>query len=358
MRGADGEGHIQAIGDELVTGQDDRRPDGSGAPVSASVIIPAYSMARWNQLVKAVDSCQAQSRKPLEVILCIDHNDELLARSTDRWAGADLDVPVRVVANRFAQDQLDASAHQRAHGSKRRFGAGWARNTGAELATGDILVFLDDDAWAETDWLECLLPPYEDTATVAVGGAPLPEYQTGRPDWFPPNFDWVFGCAYEGMPTELGPFAHLIGANMSVRREAFEKVKGFHSIDFDDLDLCMRVADAYPDGAVLYEPRAVVHHYVPADRVAWRYFWRRCFFVNREKVEAFADMGSAANLHSEIAFVRRALTVQLRAAIAGVARGHTAALVQLAAMALGITLAGLGNFVGRFGQLDRKLRQR
>ena len=325
------------------------RPGGVPSADSASVIIPAYSMARWDQLVKAVDSCQYQNVPPLEVILCIDHNDELLQRCHEHWDGATLRVPVRILPNRFAQDHLDVSAHQRAHGSKRRFGAGWARNTGAEIASGDILVFLDDDAWAEPDWLERLLPPYADKRTVAVGGAPLPEYQTGRPDWFPPNFDWVFGCAYEGLPTTLGPLSHLIGANMSVRREAFEKVEGFHSIDFDDLDLCMRVADAFPDRAMLYEPMAVVHHFVPAERVAFRYFWRRCFFVNREKVEAFVDMGPAANLHAELAFVQRALTVQTKAALVGAARGHTRGFIQLAVMVLGIAMAGLGNLAGRFG---------
>ena len=143
-------------------------------------------------------------------------------------------------------------------------------------------------------------------------GAPLPNYESARPPWFPANFDWVFGCAYEGMPTELGPLAHLIGANMSVRRDAFERIGGFHSIDFDDLDLCMRLAAHFPDRRLLYEPRAIVHHYVPAQRVEWRYFWRRCFFVNREKVEAFADMGDAANIQAELEFVRRAFTRELR----------------------------------------------
>jgi glycosyltransferase involved in cell wall biosynthesis len=315
--------------------------------LTASVVIPAYSMARWGQLVKAVDSALAQERPPLEIILCIDHNPELLDRSRLRWEGAESAVPVRVVANRFSQDHLDATAHQRAHGSKRRFGAGWARNTAAEVAQGEVLVFLDDDAWAEPDWLSHLLAPYKDERTVAVGGAPLPEYETGRPSWFPANFDWVFGCAYEGMPTKLAPLGHLIGANMSVRLKAFEQVDGFHSIDFDDLDLCMRVAAAFPDGRVLFEPKAVVHHYVPAERVAWRYFWRRCFFVNREKVQAFAAMGPAADLGAERAFVRRALTTQVRAAISEAARGRSQALVQLAVMMLGIGLAGLGNLVGR-----------
>ena len=98
---------------------------------------------------------------------------------------------------------------------------------------------------------------------------------------------------------------------------------------------------------MLYEPAAVVHHYVPAERVAWRYFWRRCFFVNREKVQAFAGMGEAANLRAEMAFVRRSLTVQTRAALIDVIRGHAASLVQLGVMMIGIAMAGMGNITGR-----------
>ena len=166
---------------------------------------------------------------------------------SNRWVGIDLAVPVVVVANRFAQNHLDDSVHHRAHGTRRRFGAGWARNTGAEIAKGDVLVFVDDDAWAEPDWLSgcCDRTGMSGRSLSEVHRSPIPAATLV----VPPDFDWVFGCAYEGLPTDLGPLAHLIGANMSVRREAFEKVGGFHSIDFDDLDLCMRIAAAFPGGS-------------------------------------------------------------------------------------------------------------
>jgi glucosyl-dolichyl phosphate glucuronosyltransferase len=290
------------------------------------------------------------------LILCIDHNQELLERCEERWGqqNSPAGFPIRVIPNRFAQDDGGTGVHAKAHGSKRRFGAGWARNSGAEIAQGDVLVFMDDDAAAEPDWLEHLLAPYRDLSTVAVGGAPLPLYETGRPPWFPSNFDWVFGCAYEGMPTELGPLAHLIGANLSVRREAFEEIGGFHSIDFDDLDLCMRVAAEYPEKRVLYEPRAIVHHYVPAERVTWRYFWRRCFYVNREKVEAFAEMGHAANIRAEREFVGRAVTTQVKVNLRQVLAGRWVGFTRLGAMSVGLFMAGIGHVTGRVQLYVRK----
>jgi glucosyl-dolichyl phosphate glucuronosyltransferase len=316
---------------------------------TATVIIPAYTLDRWGLLGEAVASVEAQTRPPVELILCIDHNQELLERSEERWGKtvSAAGFPIHVVPNRFEQDDLGSGAHVRAHGSKRRFGAGWARNSGAEIARGDVLVFLDDDAAAQPDWLEHLLQPYDDPHTVAVGGAPLPAYETGRPPWFPANFDWVFGCAYEGMPTKLSPLGHLIGANMSVLRTVFEEIGGFHSIDFDDLDLCMRVAAQRPGQQLLYEPRAIVHHHVPAQRVAWKYFWRRCFFVNREKVEAFADMGEAANIRAEREFVRRAVTTQVARDANDVLHGRWVGLSRLGAMVVGVVMAGTGHLVGR-----------
>ena len=329
-------------------------------PPNATVIIPTFDLGRWNHLVLAVTSVEAQTCPPVELIICVDHNPDLRRRCEERWGRCKSDArfPVVVVSNRFEHSQQAVTTHERAHGSKRRFGAGSNRNTGAEVARGDILVFLDDDAAAEPTWLEYLLAPFENPHTVAVGGAPLPRYETARPRWFPANFDWVFGCAYAGMPTELGPYPRLIGANMSVRRESFNEVGGCQSIDFDDLDLCLRLEPKRDIRRLMYEPRAVVHHFVPKERVSWRYFWRRCFFVNREKVEVFGDLGSAADMGAESKFVIRAFSAQLVTDADDLLHGRIAGLSRIGAMFIGILMAAAGNLVGRYHWALRRRRLR
>lgn len=43
------------------------------------------------------------------------------------------------------------------------FGLSNARNTGIEYAKGDIIAFIDDDAWADRRWLENMLKNYENS---------------------------------------------------------------------------------------------------------------------------------------------------------------------------------------------------
>lgn len=305
-----------------------------------SVVICAYTTDRWQLLESAVDSVQRQLLRPRELIVCIDHNDDLLARARRRWQDSDLAVPMTVVANRF-------DGH-----------LGSARNTGAALASGDIVAFLDDDAAAAQDWLQALVGPYEDPAVVAVGGAPLPVFETQRPRWFPEEFQWVFGCAYRGLPTRQAPVSHLIGASMSVRRDALEEVGGFHSDDHDDMDLSHRVAHRRPGARILFEPAATVSHHVPAQRVTWHYFWRRCYTVNRGKVAAFDAMGDAANLRAELTFVLRSLSRGTAANLRDAWHGDIAGIARVAVTVAGIVLAGAGNVAGRSHLVRTRWRRR
>jgi glucosyl-dolichyl phosphate glucuronosyltransferase len=298
-------------------------------PPTVSVIICAYTDDRWSLLGNCVASVDAQTVPPFEIVLCIDHNEELLRRCEEHFgmgrpAGA---IPLMVVANKY-------DGH-----------LGSARNTAAEIASGEVLAFLDDDAAAAADWLERLIAPYSDPRVAAVGGAPLPLFEEQRPRWFPREFDWVFGCAYSGLPSTRERLAHLIGANMSVRRSALQEISGFHSDSHDDMDMCHRLA--FAQYIVLYEPLAVVSHFVPATRTTWRYFWRRCYFVNLGKVEAFANMQGAAHLGAELAFVVRIMTRSIPAGMHQALRGDLYGLVRVAAMMAGTVLAGLGHLSGK-----------
>jgi glucosyl-dolichyl phosphate glucuronosyltransferase len=320
---------------------------------SVAVVIPAYTMDRWSLLTKAVESLRIQTVPVDEIVLCIDNNDDLLQRARDEWEVSE-GTAVRILANLHSEHLSRVATHEAAHGTKRRFGAGSARNTAAEAVTAEIIAFMDDDAHAEPDWIEELLKVFERPSVVAVGGPPVPDYETARPSWYPGNFDWVFGCAYDGLPTTVSPLRHLIGANMAVRRDAWEAVGGFIGSDFDDLNLCMRLIARFGTESVVWTPFAVVHHFVSADRVTWRYFWRRCYFVNREKVGVFRRIGSAANLVAEREFVIHALTAQARRTVRELASGRFEAVRVLAAMLAGISLAGLGHARGRIDQLGHR----
>ena len=297
--------------------------------LTADVVICAYTEQRWEMLCRAVSSVQHQTVVPQQILLCIDHNDELYARCLQRWPLDSQEVTaVRVFRNRYPG----------------RLGS--ARNTAVEQVTSEIIAFLDDDAEADVTWLETLLRVYAETDAVAVGGAPLPSFQTSRPGWFPAEFDWIFGCHYLGLPEQRQPVQHLIGASMSVRADALRLVGGFHSDHHDDMDLSHRIAGSYGAASVVYEPKAVISHFVPAERLTWTYFWRRCYSINRGKVRAFADMGEAGNISAELAFARRMANTVGRNLTRGL-RGDRDSLAQAGAIVAGLGVAGVGHLQGK-----------
>jgi len=296
----------------------------------ADVVICAHTERRWNQLCQAVDSVQMQTVPPRQILVCIDHNDELAERCGERWpvSGQSALPHVKVLRNRYPG----------------RLGS--TRNTAIEQVSADVIAFLDDDARADTTWLERLLQVYDEDGAMAVGGAPQPVFETARPSWFPQEFQWVFGCHYIGLPEQRSPVKHLIGASMSVRVDAIRELRGFRSDNHDDMDLSHRVSAAHGEDSVIYEPNARVFHYVTAERVTWKYFWRRCFVVNRSKVRAFRDMGDAGNISAELTFARQMGMSILRQLARG-CRGDLAAVKQAAVIVAGLGLAGLGHAVGR-----------
>jgi GT2 family glycosyltransferase len=296
-----------------------------------SVVICAYTEARWHDLVAAIHSAHGQSVQPREIIVVVDHNPTLLER-------VHAEVPyVIAVENQEAR------------------GLSGARNSGIAAATGAVIAFLDDDGVAAPDWLEHLLAAYATPEVIGVGGPVEPLWRHGRPPWFPAEFDWVVGCTYRGLPAVAAPVRNLIGCNMSFRREVLEAVGGFRSgigrvgtdpAGCEETELCIRVGRRWPSKALLYEPCARVQHRVTARRARWSYFRARCFAEGLSKALVAQAVGAGDGLASERTYTLRTLP---RAAVRGVAdglRGDPSAMGRAGAIMAGLALTTAGYLMG------------
>jgi hypothetical protein len=292
-----------------------------------SVVVCTYDDGRWADLLAAVDSLRRQTMPPLETVVVVDHNERLLER-------------VRALPGVVAV------------GNAERQGLSGSRNTGVAAARGDVVVFIDDDAVAAPDWLESLVPAYADPSVLGVGGAVEPAWQAARPSAFPPEFDWVVGCTYRGMPEERAPVRNLIGANMSFRRDVLIGAGRFRSgigrvgirpLGCEETELCIRASRLWPEGVFLFEPAARVSHRVPPSRAGCRYFGSRCYAEGWSKAIVSRLVGSGEALATERAYVVRTLPrAVLRGLRDGVLHGDPAGFGRAAAVmaGLGCTIAG------------------
>lgn len=300
--------------------------------VSTSVVICAYTMQRWHDMCAAVDSVLAQRLPVDELLLVIDHDDELFAAAVERYEGADKPKVLRSTGPR---------------------GLSGARNTGLRAAGSEVVAFLDDDARAEPGWSEAMVAHYAADDVAGVGGYATPDWPAGRPSWLPAEFDWVVGCSYVGQPTTVAPVRNFIGANMSLRRDAMTMVGGFDSAvgrigstptGCEETELCIRISQRAPAARLLFDPDMRVWHTVSLERTSFRYFVRRCYHEGRSKAMVSRLVGSADGLSSERAYVSSVLPL---AAARGLASCTVGGLVRAGVVAVGIAVTALGYLRGR-----------
>ena len=128
-----------------------------------------------------------------------------------------------------------------------------SRNLGIRRAAGDLVAFLDDDAYPEPSWLSELVPGFDDGLAAAVGG---PVYDpTGVTLQARYSIANRFGDAW--VEEELNPsdylgrpgamtFPYTIGTNSVFRRDRLVEVGGFDErFDYylDETDVCCRLLD-------------------------------------------------------------------------------------------------------------------
>ena len=151
---------------------------------------------------------------------------------------------------------------------------GFARgcNLGAARASGDVVVFLNNDTFVMPDWLPRLLAPFADASVWVTGSRLL--YPNGRVQ----HAGVVFvetgpGHIFAGLPGDSPlvlqerEYQAVTGAALAIRRDAFERLGGFDTAYFnsyEDGDLCLKVREA--GGRILYVPDSVAYHWESMSR--------------------------------------------------------------------------------------------
>jgi GT2 family glycosyltransferase len=117
-----------------------------------------------------------------------------------------------------------------------------ARNTGWQQASGEIVAYIDDDAWPDPHWLQFLAWRFMTGDWVGVGG----------PNIAPPGDGPIADCVANapGGPVQVlltdVEAEHVPGCNMAFRRDALAAIGGFdvrYRAAGDDVDLCWRLQE-------------------------------------------------------------------------------------------------------------------
>ena len=229
-----------------------------------SVIVCAYTDERWDDLLAAVASLRAQTAVPGEIILVIDHNDDLHARRAPRRPRAS------------SRSPTSSSA------------ASPARATAASPSPrASVVAFLDDDAVAEPDWLERMLTrlrrPGRDRgrrpgrAAPGTADAPRPSRTSSTGSWAAPTA----ACPRRPRRCATRSARTCPSAARSSRPSAASRTASAASASAPSAARRRSSASARRPAS----PRASsstsrprrVHHRVPAAARRWRYFRARCY---------------------------------------------------------------------------------
>lgn len=217
-------------------------------PLTLSVIIPLYNGLA--QALRALNTLQGAAYAPHEYIVQDDCGQY----------GADIRLCFHP-----AQASIDVNAHN--------LGFAGNCNAGAARASGDVLLFLNQDVFGviphSHHWDAAIMKPFAFDETVGIVGARL---------LFPDNsiqsaggeFD-IIGTPYHRCLGYSDPNYHEVstpreidwvtGAAIAIRRSVFERIGGFdtgYRMYFEDVDACMRVREL--GYKVWYEPSCTLIH--------------------------------------------------------------------------------------------------
>lgn len=238
--------------------------------MQVSVVLCTYDPALLDATTKAIESLLNQTYDDREIVVIVDGSRGLYEKIVARFG-----------------DQPDVVLHC----NEENRGLSESRNVGIELASGDVVAFIDDDAIARPEWLEELVDTFERHDADAAGGRMAPRWVAGKPSFLPEEFYWLIGVAHRGYPEEESQVRNTFGSNIAFRMDALDDVGGFNpalgrfgdrQIQGEETEIAIRLYEER-GSRVWYNPDAVVEHVIFEHRIQPWWLLRRAFWQGFSK---------------------------------------------------------------------------
>ena len=231
---------------------------------------PKPALHKVSQAFREIPFPANSSFPKISVVVCSYNGAETIRECLEALQKVDYPDFEVIVVNDGSTDELAKIAGEYPVNliSTPNRGLSSARNTGMLAATGEIVAYIDDDAYPDAHWLQYLAHAFTTGDYAGIGGPNIP----------PPGD----GIIAESVANAPGGPAHVLisdqiaehipGCNMAFRREALLAVGGFDPLyraAGDDVDLCWKIQAA---GMIIgFHPSAVVwHHRRNSVKAYWR----------------------------------------------------------------------------------------
>jgi glycosyltransferase involved in cell wall biosynthesis len=220
---------------------------------------PKPSLAAVRAAFEEVPFPDAEDWPRFSVVVCSHNGAETIGATCEALSRLDHPNYEVIVVDDGSTDATAAIAAGYGHRvvSTENRGLSVARNTGLFEANGEIVAYVDDDAWPDPQWLRYLAHSFDTGEYASVGGPNVP------PSDDPP----VAACVARapGGPihvlTSDVEAEHIPGCNMAFRRDVLLEIGGFDEgfrVAGDDVDVCWRIQER--GWKIGFNPGAMVKH--------------------------------------------------------------------------------------------------
>ena len=151
-------------------------------------------------------------------------------------------------------------------------GFGYACNVGAKAAQGETLCFLNPDTEIVSDYFEKIISEFEKDSAIGIIGPKLVDENNNIQEWCAGKEVNLSDILLNNIglkrskkiweSNESVECAWVSGACLFIKKELFEKLKGFDEnffLYFEDIDLCQRARNL--GYKIIYNPKFTVKHF-------------------------------------------------------------------------------------------------